>query len=221
MGERTGGRGRTGVTMVEVLTVVIVLGLLAGLVVPRFFAAQGRSQVDGDAQTLFQDLLWMRTETVKTRKRHYLVLDPVLSQWRIYREEGGNLVCDPGTGDSLVRTHDLAKTVVFGFHPGFSPLPGALSATTGFASVAVPTSGLGAGAATDDCLEGAASGPGSWDASVTACVSRGVPDLETGVVYLTTTRSTATAAAILYNDRGAQASLQVQRWVWNGSWSRS
>ncbi len=221
MGERKDGSRRTGVTMVEVLTVVVVVGLLAGLVVPRFFTAQGRRQMEGDAQTLFQDLLWMRTETVKTRKRHYLVLDPALSQWRIYREDGANLVCDAGAGDALVRTHDLAKTVVIGFHSGFGTLPEAVPATEGFASTAVLASGLGAGSATDDCLEGAATGAGSWDASITACVSRGVPDLETGVVYLTTTRSKGAAAAVLYNDRGTQASLQVQRWAWAGAWSKS
>jgi len=221
MGDGSNVRKRAGFTMVEVITVVVVVGLLAGLVVPRFFKAQGRRQLEGDAHTLFQDLLWMRAQTVTTQKRHYLVLDPISRQWRIYREENGNLSCNAGSGDSLVRTQDLAKTVQFGFRTGFEAMPAVLSATTGFASTAIPTSGMGAGVAADDCREGSASGAGSWSSTVTACVSRGVPDLETGVVYLTSTRTDAMAAAVVYNDQGAQASLQVQRWIWDGSWRKS
>ncbi|MCB9496615.1 MAG: prepilin-type N-terminal cleavage/methylation domain-containing protein [Fibrobacteria bacterium] len=220
---RAGGGSRLGFTLVEVMAVVIVIGILAGVAVPRFFASQGRLQLESDGQTLFLDLQWMRTQTVKTRKRHYMVLDATQREWRIYREEQGNFVCDPA-GDSLVRTHEMGVTVEFGFGAGFGALPGQIPSTDGFADRTVPTSGMGVGVASvDDCLEGGVGpGSGSWSNSITACATRGVPDLETGVVYLTSTRTHVDAVAVLYNDLGTQASFQLQRWNWRGgSWVRS
>lgn len=212
---------RLAFTMMEVLVVVVVIGLLSALAAPRFLASQGMRDLEAAGTTLQQDLEWARLQTVSTQKRHYVVLDSAGRNWKIYRESGGNLTCDIGS-DDLLRTHELETAVNFGFGANFSSLPGDLAATDGFASTAVVRSGMGEGVATsDDCLEGAATGSGSWNSTITACVSRGVLDIETGVVYLSSKRTTAMAFAVLFNDKGATPSLQIQRWVWRGSWSRS
>ena len=53
------------------------------------------------------------------------------------------------------------------------------------------------------------------------CGGRGVSDIETGALYLSSTRTSAFAQAILYNDQGSSGSLQLQRWQWSGSgWER-
>lgn len=207
--------------MVEVLVVVVVIGLLSAIAVPRFLSSQGARDLEATGTTFQQDLEWARLQTVSTQKRHYVVLDSAGRNWKIYRESGGDLACDVGT-DQLLRTHALATAVQIGFGPNFATLPGELPATNGFAATTIPRSGLGAGVATnDDCLDGAATGSGSWSSIVTACVSRGVLDIETGVVYLSSTRTSALAFAIVYNDKGVSPSLQIQRWVWRRSWSRA
>lgn len=221
MGIRTCQDPRRAFTMVEVLIVVVLVGILSAIAVPKFLASQGIRQVEAEGQTLFHDIEWARLQTVSTQKRHYVAFDSSGRSWRIYRENDGNLVFS-STGDVLVKSHTLEPAVVYGFGSNFTSLPGSLSATTGFASTSVPRSGLAVGFATsDDCLDGANSGSGTWSAALAACVSRGVPDLETGAVYLSTTRSRNTSFAVVYNDQGASASLQLQRWLWSGgAWSR-
>jgi len=206
----------------EVMSVIVVVGILSAIAVPRFLAAHGAYQLDGELQTLYQDMEWARLQTVTTQQRQYVVFDSAGRQWRIYRESGANQVCNPGV-DMLVLTHRLDASVNFGFGSNFTSLPASLPATTGFASTAVVRSGLGAGTASiDDCLEGAVLGSGSWNNTATACVSRGVPDFETGIVYLSSTRTKARAVAVVYNPTGTYASLQLQRWAWSsGTWSKS
>lgn len=221
MGIRRLQVGRTGFTMVEVLVVVIVVGLLAAVAIPRFLASQGLKELEATGVTLYQDLEWARLQAVTTQKRHYVVFDSAAGKWFVYQENGGNLTYDAGS-ETLVRTHVLGVGVRFGFGSNFTSLPGSLSATNGFSSTSVPRSGRGAGVATtDDCLEGATSGSGTWSSTATICVSRGVRDIETGVVYLSSKRSESMAIAVLYNDKGTSPSLQLQRWTWQGSWRRS
>lgn len=214
---------RKGFTIVEVITVVIVLGLLAALAVPRFFASTGMNQLDADANRLFLDMQWARTAATRCQCRIYVVFDTVgATSWSIYKEKSGDLAFTAGT-DSLVRRDSLGKAVRFGFGSNFTALPAtAPSAVAGFSSTAVPRPGFGAGASSDDCVEGSSSGSGSWSGTVVFCGGRAMSDIETGIVYLSTTRSKARAQAVLYNDLSTSGSFQLERWIWSGtSWSRS
>lgn len=217
-----GRAGRRGFTIVEVITVVIVLGLLAALAVPRFFASTAMSQMDADANRLFLDMQWARTAATRCQCRIYTVFDTLGTKWAVYKEKSGDLVFDAAS-DSLIRRDSLGNTVRFGFGSNYGSVPStAPSAISGFSSTLVPRSGFGVGAASDDCVEGGASGTGSWSGSVVFCGGRAMSDVETGIVYLSTTRSRGRAQAILYNDLSTSGSFQIERWVWTGdSWRRS
>jgi type II secretory pathway pseudopilin PulG len=209
--------------MVEVLSVVVIVGILSALAVPRFLANSGKSQLDADANRLFLDLQWARTFSSKTQRRVYVAFDATARSWSVYKECSSPLNATLETSaDCLVQRDSLGTSVRFGFGHDFASVPStAPPGTAGLTSTSVPQGGFAAGASGDDCVEGASSGTGTWAGTIVVCGGRGVSDIETGALYLSSTRTSAFAQAILYNDQGSSGSLQLQRWQWSGSgWER-
>jgi prepilin-type N-terminal cleavage/methylation domain-containing protein len=66
------GRNRPGVTLIEMMLVVSVMGILMAMVAPRFGNMRLRLQVESAAQQLVRDLNRARTEAVKRNATVYL-----------------------------------------------------------------------------------------------------------------------------------------------------
>ena len=67
-----GARARRGVTMIEMLLVVVIMGILMAVVAPRFGNMRVKLQVESAAQQLVRDLNRARTEAVKRNANVYL-----------------------------------------------------------------------------------------------------------------------------------------------------
>ncbi len=206
--------------MLELMVVVVLIGIIAAMSMPKLQDFLSLQRLSADSNRLFMDIQSARTLASKSAIRHYLVFTD--SSWSIYRETSSprNLKFNGANTDSLIKTEVLSHGIQFGTS-GFGSIPTAPAGTTGLASNSIPSSGFAAGVATDNCIDGAASGTGTWSGSITFCGGRGIPDMGTGALYLSSTKTDARIESILYNDASTQGSHQIQRWTWEGgTWTR-
>lgn len=213
-----------GMTLGEVLVVLVIVGILVALAVPRFGRSQAESRLDGAASTLSADVQWTRLIATKSGKRSFLFLEGNARRWSLWLDKDADLAFDAAK-DSLIKRDALPVAVRFGF--GFAaPAPLPVMGTS------VPASGFGSvhADAVEDCLSGqtfpaAAPGTATWahggaDGLVVGC-GGSVADIGNGVLYLTTTKSDNKAYAIVFNHvtSGAE-SFTVRRYKWTrgGEW---
>lgn len=213
-----------GITLVEVLVVLVIVGILVGLAVPRFGRSQAEARLDGAASKLTADVQWTRLLATKSGKRSFLFLEGNARRWSLWLDKDANLAFD-ATQDSLIKRDELPITIRFGF--GFAaPTPSAVMGT------AVPASGFGSvqSGSVEDCLSGvvypaASPGTSTWasgstDGLIVGC-GGSVADIGNGVLYLTTTKSDNKAYAIVFNHvtSGSEAfTVRRYKWTKGGTW---
>lgn len=216
-GNSTGKIRRRGFSMIELMTVVVLIGILSAIAVPRMFVSHSLSALDGDFTIMKQVIERGRKAAMKTGVRHYMTINPATRTWSLYKEKSNplNMVYDAGT-DSLVARDTLSPSVRFGF--GFSAPPKIVttryaSPTAGLVDVNPVSGGIGKGNASDPCVDNAsAPGPANWT-TITFC-GGATSAMESGVLYLSTTRSDRRLHAIVYNPN---VDLHLLRFTWNGT----
>jgi type II secretory pathway pseudopilin PulG len=208
--------------MVEVMVVVVLIGILSAIAVPKFLATSGISQLDADAnrlRLLFQEA---RSKAVASGVMHFVKVNSSNGAFGLYRDDLDNA---PDADDIQVKTDTLGSSVRYGFGSNWSAVPSASPAgVTGFSATTVPSAGLAPGMAASSGTECAAdpASAGTWADNVINFCPGVLGDVETGALYMTTTRSQAKAYAILYNDQGAEGGLQIRRYVLQGStWTQN
>lgn len=214
-----------GLTLGELLVVLVIVGILVGLAVPRFGRSQAESRLDGAASKLTEDVQWARLLATKSGKRSFLFLEGNARRWSLWLDKDANLEFD-ATRDSLIKRDELPVAIRFGF--GFAaPAPLAVMGT------AVPASGFGSvqSGSVEDCMPGvaypaASPGASTWasgsaDGLIVGC-GGSVADIGNGVMYLTSSNSENKAYAIVFNHvtSGSEA-FSVRRYKWSrgGSWT--
>ena len=217
-------RRHRGITLAEVLVVLVIVGILVGLAAPSFSRSQGESRLDGDAAKLSTDVQWTRLLATKSGNRAFLLLSGSGRNWSVWIDRDSSLSLDT-TKDSVVKRDALGVSVRYGFGFGV-PSPIAVLGSS------VPSSGFGSVQAgnVEDCVSGSAypaSTPGvaTWaygaaDGLIVAC-GGSTADIGNGALYLTSTRSNNKAYAIVFNHvTGGSESFAVRRYKWTqgGTW---
>ena len=88
---------QTGLTLIEMMTVVAVIGILAAIAIPSFQAIIERQRIKGAAELIRDQLMVARNEAVK-RSRDVTVsfaTTATPTTWSFGLNDGGD--CDPGT----------------------------------------------------------------------------------------------------------------------------
>jgi prepilin-type N-terminal cleavage/methylation domain-containing protein len=87
---------RTGFTVVELLVVIVVLGLLAGVIVPTVAAVQGQASVSSAAGDLVVVLRWAQARA-QVRAEHVRVTVAADSSYAVSDQTGGEeCICRQG-----------------------------------------------------------------------------------------------------------------------------
>ncbi len=210
--------------MVEIMVVIVIIGILAALAVPRFNTYTGESQLDGDAQRLFLDMQWMRSQALLTRQKHIMTFGTstvdgsTRLSWDIYRYNEVS-----GAVSQAKPTANSGITVELGLPTGVNA-PATSSFPVFTAGFGAGSDGLRAGLVVTpgQCVGQVAGGAYATDASETwvggiAACGGATSDMETGVLYLRSSRSTNRAYALAFN-RDADLALKRYRYM-GGSWS--
>lgn len=79
-------RRRSGFTLVEILTVVVILGIASAFVVPQMLAA-GTLGLQGAARLIIADLQYAQNEALAAGAVRGVEFDPITNRYRIFDED--------------------------------------------------------------------------------------------------------------------------------------
>ncbi|HQB39165.1 MAG TPA: prepilin-type N-terminal cleavage/methylation domain-containing protein [Deltaproteobacteria bacterium] len=78
---------RAGFALVELIVILVILGILLSIATMDFSATQRRKQIESRTRELFNDLNEARLNSIYTKKRHAIVMEPGSYAFRQYSSE--------------------------------------------------------------------------------------------------------------------------------------
>lgn len=75
-------KDRRGFSLVELIVVIVVFGILAGMAVPQFIAFRPQNRLNGAARQIYSELMWARSKAVNENSA-YVVTFPTTQTMQI------------------------------------------------------------------------------------------------------------------------------------------
>lgn len=118
-----------GVTLVELLVVVSIVGILAVALGFSFEGWMGNYRIESQTKTLYSDLMDARTRAMTRNRVHFVVLDT--DNYQIYEDTNDNNALNIGAGDTALWTTAKKYGYNYGIiNLGVDPLPQTITIDT-------------------------------------------------------------------------------------------
>jgi general secretion pathway protein G len=76
---------RSGFTLIEILSVVVILGVLSALIIPQI-ATRDDQRAAAAARVVMSDLMYVQNRAVAQQKIHYVVFDTTNQRYRVLEQ---------------------------------------------------------------------------------------------------------------------------------------
>jgi len=93
-----------GFTLVELMIVIGVMGVLASITIPGFYAYLPKYRASGAARQLFTDLQWAKMKAVAENNDYVVTFDTTASGYTIYDDDDNDFSTAGAETGELVRT---------------------------------------------------------------------------------------------------------------------
>jgi len=102
-----GKRFQKGITLVELMTTVVIIGIVAAMAVPRFQIAFERIKFRSANRDITSSLRLARSYAVSTKEQHGVHFDDGSLSWTLFKDKvnTGGMVFE--AGDSVIRVDTL------------------------------------------------------------------------------------------------------------------
>jgi len=110
-----------GFTLIEMLTVVAIMGIILAMVAPNFSKWVEKHQINGQAQKVYFDLMLARTVAVKNNNDVRVVFDSNADTYKVHDDTNGDGVEDSG---EALKTITLEENVQFAYNTGITDIDG-------------------------------------------------------------------------------------------------
>jgi len=110
-----------GFTLIEMLTVVAIMGIILAMVAPNFSKWVEKHQINGQAQKVYFDLMLARTVAVKNNNDVRVVFDSNADTYKVHDDTNGDGVEDSG---EALKTITLEENVPFAYNTGITDIDG-------------------------------------------------------------------------------------------------
>jgi prepilin-type N-terminal cleavage/methylation domain-containing protein len=99
---------RSGMTLIEMIITVVIIGLVATIAVPRFLSSVSKSKVDSDARTLTQNCRLARQKAVTESRTYYVtrLSDRAWNVWTFADDGSPQVELEDSTSSGTINFRD-------------------------------------------------------------------------------------------------------------------
>ena len=114
---------KRGVSLIEMLTVIVIIGILAAIAIPNFSRWKEKYEINGETKKVYFDLLLAHSTSISNNHNVLVTFDPINNTYKVLKDKNNNGQEDSG---ETIKSVNLENNIQFGFNSGVLDLEGNL-----------------------------------------------------------------------------------------------